>query len=193
MNKKIIIIATIIFALVFILLLALMMGSIMAKGTEANTQLTDTLQTVSTVRLDTYKAGETVTGAEVINCIANIDSVGGEMKLGVSVSTTANRVTSPVNYTGLGTSGHLPDSAGYKVYGYASADNTNSNGDGAIVAAATATTITTTLTKTQKSTTYELGAKDQAKRDFINPNADFYVVRYLTTNGVLDGFRFIQM
>ena len=70
MNKKIIITACIVFALIFVVILAVMMGTISQKGNDANTQLVDTLNSVSGLDLSSYD-GKTMKGNVVVNAINN--------------------------------------------------------------------------------------------------------------------------
>ena len=100
MNKKVIIIATLVFALIFIVLLAILMGTITSKTNEANTKLVDTLDMTEGLELSNYD-GATLKGNAVITAINNGKSLGGKNKLWMYVET----------------------SKGDKVYGYGTADS----------------------------------------------------------------------
>ena len=90
MNKKIIITACIVFALIFVVILAVMMGTISQKGNDANTQLVDTLNSTSNANLDLYKDDSKVKGESVINAIKNVKTLGGDVKMTILVKTKAN-------------------------------------------------------------------------------------------------------
>lgn len=92
MNKKIITIAEIVFALVFVVLLSVFMATINSKGNTANNQLVDTLEMTSGTSLDKYinmGAEETVKGTDVVSVATNYKTVSGNAKLQVSVKTLA--------------------------------------------------------------------------------------------------------
>ena len=108
MNKKIITIAGIVFALIFVVILAVMMGTITNKANNANTKLVDTLEMTDNTSLDTYADGSIVKGESVISCIKNVKSVGGNLKLSIKVNTLAN--------------GSVEDKK--KTYGYVDSSNT---------------------------------------------------------------------
>lgn len=86
MNKKIITIAGIVFALIFVVLLAVMMGTITTKANSANSKLVDTLEMTDNTSLSIYD-GKVVKGESVISAIQNIKNIGGGMKLQITVKT----------------------------------------------------------------------------------------------------------
>lgn len=86
MNKKIITIAGIVFALIFVIILAVMMATITNKAENANTKLVDTLDSVDTTSLQAYD-GQEVKGEAVVNAIKNVKSLGGQSKLEIIVYT----------------------------------------------------------------------------------------------------------
>lgn len=97
MNKKIITIAGIVFALIFVVLLAVMMGTITTKANSANSKLVDTLEMTDNTSLSIYD-GTTVKGESVTNAIKNVKQIGGGMKLEITV-TTGKGVTDHYGYT----------------------------------------------------------------------------------------------
>lgn len=101
MEHKIIAIAAIVFALVFVLILAVMMGTITNKANTANTQLSDTLNMTGGTGLERYDNTE-VNGQTVIDACKNASAIGGNSKLIIAVKTTA--ASSNAIY-GYGTSG----------------------------------------------------------------------------------------
>lgn len=90
MNKKIITIAEIVFALVFVVLLSVFMATINSKGTTANNQLVDTLEMTDGTSLSKYSTGEKVKGTDVANVVNNYKTIGGNLKLEVVVVTKQN-------------------------------------------------------------------------------------------------------
>ena len=109
MNQKIIDIAKIVFALIFVVLLAVMMGTISSKGNAANTQLVDTLEMTSNQNLDRYANGAEVSGEAVVYAINNVDNIGGNTKMCITVKTKAN-LDPGVQY------GYVSDGASAKRY-----------------------------------------------------------------------------
>ena len=95
MNKKIITIAGIVFALIFVVLLAVMMGTITTKANSANSKLVDTLEMTDNTSLSIYD-GKTVKGESVLSAIQNVKSLGGGMKLEITVDTKSG--SAPVSY-----------------------------------------------------------------------------------------------
>lgn len=93
MNKKIITIAEIVFALVFVVLLSVFMATINSKGTTANNQLIDTLEMTSGTSIDKYVSlnGSTVKGTEVINLVTNYKTINSNTKVQIDVQTNALR------------------------------------------------------------------------------------------------------
>lgn len=98
MNKKIITIAGIVFALIFVVLLAVMMGTITTKANSANSKLVDTLEMTDNTSLSIYD-GKVVKGESVISAIQNIKNIGGGMKLQIDVKTKSG-VSTPYGYVG---------------------------------------------------------------------------------------------
>lgn len=90
MNKKIITIAEIVFALIFVVILAVIMGTITNKGNSANTKLVDTLEMTDSSSLNSYADNSIVKGESVKSAISQIKSIGGDLKLNVYVETKAN-------------------------------------------------------------------------------------------------------
>lgn len=103
MNKKIITIAEIVFALVFVVLLAVFMATINSKGNQANSQLVDTMDMTGGVSLEKYinmGADDTVKGSDVINVCNNYRVIGGDIKLMIHIKTSANASTGAKNANG---------------------------------------------------------------------------------------------
>lgn len=133
MNKKIITIAGIVFALIFVVLLAVMMGTITNKANSANTKLVDTLEMTDNTSLETYSDGSIVKGESVVSAIKNIKSIGGNLKLKVTVETKAGDTTSygyvnsstitPYNQTDSTAADYINPSASFEC-----TQNINSNG-----------------------------------------------------------------
>lgn len=86
MNKKIITIAEIVFALIFVVLLAVFMATINSKGNAANTQLVNTLDSTGTTSTQSYN-GTTVKGSTVTTALDNFKSIGGDNKITMVVTT----------------------------------------------------------------------------------------------------------
>lgn len=74
MNKKIIIIAEIVFALIFVILLSIFMMTIIRKGNSSNTHLVDTMQELGYTSVR-YHDEATSTGGKVENAIKNSKSI----------------------------------------------------------------------------------------------------------------------
>lgn len=98
MEHKIITIAAIVFALVFVLILAVMMGTITNKANSANTQLADTLSMSSDTGVEEYENGS-FTGEAVINAIKNVKTIGGDAKIKITVKTAADTSGTSYGYT----------------------------------------------------------------------------------------------
>lgn len=96
MNKKIITIAEITFALLFIILLALLMGTIMNKGNSAATKLSDTLEMTDSTSLESYSSNQIYKGDAVINLIKNLKTMAGNNRPVIKVKTLA--VTQDAEY-----------------------------------------------------------------------------------------------
>ena len=86
MNTKIITIASVVFALIFVVLLAVMMGTITNKGNSANTKLVDTLEISSGTDLSGYD-NVTIKGSTVISAITNGKTLNGDTKMWIMVET----------------------------------------------------------------------------------------------------------
>lgn len=86
MNKKIITIAEIVFALIFVVLLAVFMATINSKGNAANTQLVNTLDSTGTTSTQSYN-GTDVKGSTVTTALDNFKSIGGDNKITMVVTT----------------------------------------------------------------------------------------------------------
>ena len=88
LNKKIITIAEVVFALLFVILLSMFIASILRKGNSSNTQLIDTMQEVGYTHIRYYDEA-TLTGREVENAIKNNKSISktADTKLEMDVYT----------------------------------------------------------------------------------------------------------
>ena len=102
MNKKIITIAEIVFALVFVVLLSVFMATINTKGNQANNQLVDTLEMTSGTSIDKYVqmsgTDEVVKGTDVANVASNYKTLGGNAKIQIKVITIANSTGKDYGY-----------------------------------------------------------------------------------------------
>ena len=166
MNQKIIDIAKIVFALIFVVLLAVMMGTISSKGNAANTQLVDTLEMSGGLSLDSYN-NTYIKGGAVENALKNGKSVGGETKLFYIVITGADE-----------------DGTIYG-YGASSGDTKFSN----MTYADDGKSVTTTVypSKTFNSYTANSGADT-----YINNTSEFHARLIENKNGVTVGIEFTQ-
>ena len=90
MNKKIITIAEIVFALIFVVLLAVFMATINSKGNAANTQLVNTLDSTGTTSTQSYNSTD-VKGSTVTTALDNFKSIGGDNKITMVVTTTMGK------------------------------------------------------------------------------------------------------
>ena len=79
MNKKIITIAEIVFALIFVVLLAVFMATINSKGNAANNQLVDVMDANSASSIEAYEGKGIMKGTMVSQAMENIASIGGEV------------------------------------------------------------------------------------------------------------------
>lgn len=125
MNKKIITIAEIVFALVFVVLLSVFMATINTKGNQANNQLVDTLEMSNGTSIDKYVkmgADETVKGTDVANVATNYKTIGGNVKVEVVVIT--GKDTKTTTTYGFNTSGTGKD-AGADLGGYSQVSSTD--------------------------------------------------------------------
>ena len=87
MNKKIITIAEIVFALVFVVLLALFMSTINNKGNASNDKLVTTFESINANSLEDYARAKTVKGSRVENAVINYKALTNENKIAVGVTT----------------------------------------------------------------------------------------------------------
>lgn len=99
MNNKIIIVAGVIFACVFILLLAIMFSTISNKTSEANNKVADTFNTISQTNADDYAKDALYKGSEVVALIQNVDAITGSNKSSVIVKNTASGTGATYNST----------------------------------------------------------------------------------------------
>lgn len=104
MNKKIITIAEIVFALVFVVLLSVFMATINSKGNTANTQLIDTLEMTDGTSVNKYE-NTVVKGTDVQNVATNYKTVGGNYKLTVLVETAAGTTGKTTSFYGYEANG----------------------------------------------------------------------------------------
>lgn len=79
MNKKIITIAEIVFALIFVVLLAVFMATINSKGNSANNQLVDVLESTDSSNVKSYPNGGTVKGSTVEMALDQTSSLAGDI------------------------------------------------------------------------------------------------------------------
>ncbi|WXR61384.1 hypothetical protein WG909_13930 [Peptostreptococcaceae bacterium AGR-M142] len=86
MNKKILIVATLVFALAFVAVLAVMNSGLLSTASNANKKLSNTLSMTSDYELETYN-GTTVTGDTVISAIKNAKTLSSNTKLEIEVKT----------------------------------------------------------------------------------------------------------
>lgn len=93
MNKKIITIAEIVFALVFVVLLAVFMATINSKGNQANSQFVDTMDMTSGTSLAKYDTGDKVKGSDVSNTVTNFKTMSSDTKICVAVKTAGGTWT----------------------------------------------------------------------------------------------------
>lgn len=86
MNKKIITIAEIVFALIFVVLLAVFMATINSKGNAANNQLVDVMDANSTSSIESYEGQGLMKGTRVTGALESIASIAGgvnDFRIGV--------------------------------------------------------------------------------------------------------------
>lgn len=94
MNKKIITIAEIVFALIFVVLLAVFMATINSKGNSANNQLVDVLESTDSSNVKSYPNGGTVKGSTVEMALDQINSLAGDINKFYIVVVTNQNVAS---------------------------------------------------------------------------------------------------
>ena len=114
MNKKIITIAEIVFALIFVVPLAVFMATINSKGNSANNQLVNTLESTGTTSLQNYD-GKDVKGSTVVTALDNYKSIGEELKLTMIVTTKATTSKGEISDGDGGK--HIGKAYGYKENG----------------------------------------------------------------------------
>jgi hypothetical protein len=170
----------------------------MEKGNSANSKLDDTLQVVDSTSLTAYPENTVIKGKAVINAIRNIESIGGNIKLGVTVRTLANAT---VDSTGKVTN---EASSKVNIYGYATGvngtdgnltDNASGGIGGGYILANVDTTDVDTLypSKLVKSTSnMQYKVIDPSVANYINPAANFRIYTYITQSNVVDGLAFVQ-
>ena len=197
MDKKVLLIAVIVFALIFVVLMAVLMGTVTNKTNAANTKLVDTLDMTEGMELSNYD-GATMKGNAVINAINNGKSLGGKTKLWIYVITKGN--------------GDAKNTHG-EIYGYADtasgtgtgsfgamyySKNTSKANNGGWVADAKAavkdtskSTMADTILPSANYRTYSAPLSTEA--NFINESAEFssYLVR--NVNDVVVGIYFVQL
>ena len=111
MNKKIITIAEIVFALVFVVMLAIFMATINSKGNDANTNLVNTLESTTGTSISNYENLDKVKGTVVENAVKNYTTISSTSKITIAVQTRAMAKTG---------SEYL-----YALYGYDGVGNTH--------------------------------------------------------------------
>ena len=167
MNKKIITIAEIVFALIFVVLLAVFMATINSKGNAANTQLVNTLDSTGTTSTQSYN-GTDVKGSTVTTALDNFKSIGGDNKVTMVVATAMgndlDNDDAPVWTSVTGTiAGKDNQTAKGYIFGY--------DGDG------------------KELPKYMASAEDAW---YINPSANFHCELIYNANDVVIGIWFVQ-
>ena len=169
MNKKIITIAEIVFALIFVVLLAVFMATINSKGNAANTQLVNTLDSTGTTSTQSYN-GTTVKGSTVTTALDNFKSIGGDNKITMVVTTKMGSINKTEDET------HKWD----EVQGWVGSDDSESKVSGYLYG-------------------YDNNGKElskyasSAEEDwYINPSANFDCELIYNANDVIIGIWFCQ-
>lgn len=166
MNQKVITIALIVFALIFIVLLAVMMGTVTEKTNTANAQLVDTLAITEGTDV-TQLDDQEVKGNYVISTINNGKSSGSKAKMGYLVKTNSN--------------------TDYVSYGYATA----SGGSSVDIASGAGST---GLTSISLGTDYSLyNVSDSSNDNYINETDMFKLNVLKNANDVIVGVAFTQV
>lgn len=169
MNQKVITIALIVFALIFIVLLAVMMGTVTEKTNTANAQLVDTL--AMTEGTDLNSLASSVRGNMVVSTIKNGKSESGSDKL-VYIVTTGNSSSNVTKFYGYGESG-----SGVSVF--------DKEGN--------AYSYSTAVSSLSTSTAYTMyGVTDSSMPDYINESTSFDTHVLYTKNGVPIGVHYVQ-
>lgn len=159
MNKKIITIAGIVFALIFVVLLAIMMGTITNKTNSANTKLVDTLEMSDGMDLANYE-NTMIKGSSVENAIKNGKSLGGNLKLFFYVE------------TGEGSE---------EVYGYGTKSGSAMSG----LKMSDGSSFNKSVARSNVYKSY--GQNDSTKKDYINESAEFNSYTIKNENNVTVG------
>lgn len=171
MDQKIIKIAGIVFAIVFIGLMAVVMGVIMNKGNNASSKMNDTLSMTDTFDLSTYENGDMI-GEAVRNAISNGKTIGGTGKLVFIVETTDGDCS---------------------IYGYAMRDSASTGaGSGSGYGKGKNTP---TIDYNWSTSTAFNGSCTNVVTDpsYINPAASFTCDVLVNNNDVIVGIYFIQV
>lgn len=167
MGEKIGTIAKIVFAIIFIALLATIMGVIMRSGNNAVPKMSDTLALTDSLDLNTYD-GTNIVGESVRTAIQNGKAIGGSAKLAFVVKT-------------------LEDSDGTS-YGYGTKSGENGNVTGKAKSGSTEISV-----NWQSSTKYTAKLEsDPSSSTYINPNAYFNSTLLYNDNDVVVGILFEQ-
>lgn len=158
-------IAEIVFAVIFIGLLAVIFADILGFGRSGQKQLSGTMSNVSSTNLSNYD-NVTVSGSEVVSAISNVKTLGGDLKLGIVVATVADSDGTRYGYA-------LESGEGlYHVYGE------NSNVD-----------LTNKLSEGSGFNTYSTKSDEH---EYINPTASFQANLIKNKNDVTVGIQFVQ-
>lgn len=176
MNNKVLTIALLVFALIFVVLLAILMGTITSKTNAANTKLVDTLDMTEGMELSNYESA-TMKGNAVINAINNGKSLGGKNKIFVYVDTK-----------GTGTTPHG------EVYGYAVEGSGTGGESFGNMSYNDGSDPDTDFTKSIKtSTNYRTySAPVSTDQAYINESAEFDSHLVRNVNDVTVGIYFVQ-
>ena len=175
MGAKVITIVGLVFAIVFVVLMAVSMGVITDKGNSANSQLVDTINITSGVDLGTMNESE-VTGNIVVNTLKNAQSDSGNGKLVYIVTTTAGGNSGTTKYYGYGKQGS-------DIKFLLSDGKTEYTGDGTGV---------TGYNSTTDATLYSSTSANKFDSNYINESASFWCNVLYSRNGLPVGVHFIQ-
>lgn len=170
MNQKIITIAGIVFALIFIVLLAVMMSTVTEKTNTANAQMVDTLAMTEGTDLNTMD-GSTVRGNMVTSTIKNGKSDSGKDKMFYVVTTGGAGGTTTTYY------GYGEDGSSMEVF-----DKNGENLD-----------YTEAISGYTPSSTYvSYNVTDTSRADYINEKSAYNAHVLYSKNGVAVGVHFLQ-
>lgn len=174
MDLKIIKIAGIVFAIVFIGLMAVVMGVIMNKGNNASSKMNDTLSMTDTFDLSTYENGSPIIGEAVRNAISNGKTIGGTGKLVFIVKTSASTTET--------------------IYGYATTGTVSSGGSGGSSTGFGKGKNDTSISFTWSPASAFNGtfSNTVTDADYINPSASFKCDLLVNNNDVIVGIYFEQ-